>query len=156
MGVWIERIHSTDIQHIVCKGLKESESVSSSVTSDSLPMDCSPPVLCPWKSLGENTVRGSLSLLQGIFPRNQTWVSCIAGRFFTIWATSEAHVKHTGAYKKKWSEASWIHKSGTQQNHLHKEISSLDFSSRNNLYSSHTHSSLCVLPCSTYHCLLHM
>ena len=23
-------------------------------------------------------------------PRNQTWVSCIAGRFFTIWATREA------------------------------------------------------------------
>ena len=24
-------------------------------------------------------------------PRNQTWVSCIAGRFFAIWATREAH-----------------------------------------------------------------
>ena len=24
-------------------------------------------------------------------PRNQTWVSCIAGRFFTSWATSKAH-----------------------------------------------------------------
>ena len=24
-------------------------------------------------------------------PRNRTWVSCIAGRFFTSWATSEAH-----------------------------------------------------------------
>ena len=23
-------------------------------------------------------------------PRNQTWVSCIAGRFFTSWATKEA------------------------------------------------------------------
>ena len=23
-------------------------------------------------------------------PRDQTWVSCIAGRFFTIWATREA------------------------------------------------------------------
>ena len=23
------------------------------------------------------------------WPRNQTWVSCIAGRFFTIWATRE-------------------------------------------------------------------
>ena len=22
-------------------------------------------------------------------PRDQTWVSCIAGKFFTIWATSE-------------------------------------------------------------------
>ena len=25
-------------------------------------------------------------------PRNQTQVSCIAGRFFTIWATKEAHM----------------------------------------------------------------
>ena len=24
-------------------------------------------------------------------PRDQTWVSCIASRFFTIWATREAH-----------------------------------------------------------------
>ena len=24
-------------------------------------------------------------------PRNRTWVSCIAGRFFTSWATREAH-----------------------------------------------------------------
>ena len=32
-------------------------------------------------------------LLQGIFPtRNWTWVSCTAGRFFTIWATKEAHL----------------------------------------------------------------
>ena len=25
------------------------------------------------------------------WPRDQTWVSCIAGRFFTVWATGEAH-----------------------------------------------------------------
>ena len=24
------------------------------------------------------------------WPRNQTWVSCIIGRFFTVWATGEA------------------------------------------------------------------
>ena len=39
----------------------------------------------------KNTGVGSLSLLQSIFqPRNQTRVSCIAGRFFTSWATREA------------------------------------------------------------------
>ena len=27
-------------------------------------------------------------------PRDQTWVSCIAGRFFTIWATREAGIYH--------------------------------------------------------------
>ena len=35
----------------------------------------------PWNSPGQNTGVGSLSLLQGIFPTQQSnWVSCIAGR----------------------------------------------------------------------------
>ena len=38
----------------------------------------------PWNSPGQNTRVGSLSLLQGSSqPRDQTWVSRIAGRFFT-------------------------------------------------------------------------
>ena len=41
----------------------------------------------PWDSLGQNTGVGSLSRLQRIFP---TQVSCIAGGFFTSWATTEA------------------------------------------------------------------
>ena len=50
-----------------------------------------PRLLCPWNSPGKNTGVGSHSLLQGIFqPRDWTQVSCIAGRFFTIWATREA------------------------------------------------------------------
>ena len=41
----------------------------------------------------KNTGVGSLSLLQQIFqPRNQTRVSCIAGRFFTSWAVREGHI----------------------------------------------------------------
>ena len=31
-------------------------------------------------------------------PRNQTWVSCIPGRRFTVWATREAHIEEP--YKK--------------------------------------------------------
>ena len=60
------------------------------------PMDCSLPArpLCPWNSPGKNTGMGSHSLLQGIFPiwgsNPNLWVSRIAGRFFTIWATGEA------------------------------------------------------------------
>ena len=39
-----------------------------------------------------NTGVGNLSLIQRtIRPRNWTRVSCIAGRFFTSWATREAH-----------------------------------------------------------------
>ena len=30
--------------------------------------------------------------------RDQTWVSCIAGRFFTIWATREAQLELAGAW----------------------------------------------------------
>ena len=91
------------------------------------------PMDCPWNSLGQNTGVGSLSLLQGIFPtqesdpglphcrqilyqlshkgsprilewvaylfssgssrpKDRTRVSCIAGRFFTNWAISEARI----------------------------------------------------------------
>ena len=45
-------------------------------------------LLCPWDSPGKNTAVGCHSLLQEIFwPRDQTCVSCIAGRFLTVWAT---------------------------------------------------------------------
>ena len=58
------------------------------------PMDCSPP---------DSSVHGILQarMLECVdipfsrgssWPRNQTWVSYIAGRFFTIWATREAPV----------------------------------------------------------------
>ena len=47
--------------------------------------------LCPWDCPSKNTGVGCHFLLQGIFqPRDWTWVSCIAGRFFTICATREA------------------------------------------------------------------
>ena len=45
--------------------VKESESESHSVMSDSLP---SHGLYSPWDSPGQNTGVGSLSLLQGIFP----------------------------------------------------------------------------------------
>ena len=42
------------------------------------------------------------SLLQGILqPRDWTWVSCTAGRFFTIWATREAQCLITGSPGRK-------------------------------------------------------
>ena len=59
------------------------------------PMDCS---LCPWDSPGKNTGMGCHSLSrESSRPRDQNQVSCIAGRFFIIWATREAltvDVKH--------------------------------------------------------------
>ena len=58
---------------------------SRSVISDSLrPHE----LYSPWYSPGQNTAVGSLSLLQRIYPtRDRTQVSCIAGGFFTSWAT---------------------------------------------------------------------
>ena len=47
--------------------------------------------LCPWNSPGKNTgvcchfFSGGSS-----WPRGQTWVSCIEGRFSTVWAVGEA------------------------------------------------------------------
>ena len=47
-------------------------------------------LLCPWNFPGKNTGMGCYSLLQGSsWPRDWTlvsYVSCIAGRFFTHWA----------------------------------------------------------------------
>ena len=53
----------------------------------------------PWNSPGQNTGVGSLSLHQGSSqPKDQTQVSLIAGRFFTIWATREVHVTYVFKY----------------------------------------------------------
>ena len=49
-------------------------------------------LLCPWDSLGKSTRVGCHALLQGTFPtQGQTWVSCIEGRWFTMWTTREAY-----------------------------------------------------------------
>ena len=76
-------------------GGHRSESESRSVVSGSLwPHG----LYSPWNSPGQNTGVGTLSLFQGIFQfRDWTQVSRIAGRFFTSWATREAHytAKHT-------------------------------------------------------------
>ena len=55
--------------------------------------------LCPWESPGKNTGVGTHSLLQGIFP-DWDWirVSCIAGGFFTVWATREALLQETSIH----------------------------------------------------------
>ena len=69
------------------KQSKVKWSESRSVISDSLqPHE----LYSPWYSPGKNTAEGSLSLLQRIYPTSdRTKVSCIAGGFFTSWATRE-------------------------------------------------------------------
>ena len=64
---------------------------SRSVLSDSWrPHESLARLLCPWDSPGKNTGVGWHFLEKEILPRNQTRVSCVAGRFFTIWAMREA------------------------------------------------------------------
>ena len=48
-------------------------------------------LLCPWDSPGKNIGWAAIPFSRGSSrPRDQIWVFCIAGRFFTIWATEEA------------------------------------------------------------------
>ena len=65
--------HSMNVSNLV-KFLFESESVSHSVVSDSLqPHGVQPTrLLCPWNSPGRDTGVGSHSLLQGIFPTQES------------------------------------------------------------------------------------
>ena len=68
------------------------DSISCSVMSDSLwhHGPYSTRFFCPWNSPGKNTGVGCYFLLQGsLQPREQTRVSRIAGRFFTV-STREA------------------------------------------------------------------
>ena len=47
-------------------------------------------LLCPWNSPGKNAGVGAMPSSRGSFqPRDRGQVSLIAGRFFTIWTTSE-------------------------------------------------------------------
>ena len=53
-------------------------------------------LLCPWDFPGKKILEWvAISFSRGSFyPRDRTWVSCIVGRRFTIWATREVHTAH--------------------------------------------------------------
>ena len=74
----------------------EGESASCSTVSDSLrPHGLEPAtLLCAWDSPGKNTGVGCHSLLQRMFlTQESNPVFCIAGRYFTIWATRESFIE---------------------------------------------------------------
>ena len=58
------------------------------------PMDCSPPGSSVHRILQARTLEWvAIPFSRGSSrPRDWTWVSCIAGRFFTVWVTREALV----------------------------------------------------------------
>ena len=66
---------------------------SHSVVSDSLKPHGPTMLLHPWDFPGKSTGVGSFPLhfllQRSSQPRDRTWVSCIVGRRFTIWATRE-------------------------------------------------------------------
>ena len=41
------------------------------------------------------------------WPKDQTWVSCIAGRFLTLWATRETH-RHLIVIKSMYQRKYWV------------------------------------------------
>ena len=57
------------------------------------PMDYSPPSSSVHEILQTKILKWvSIPFSRGSSPpRDQTWVSCTAGRFFTVWASKEAH-----------------------------------------------------------------
>ena len=73
----------------------ESVTVKVLVTQSCLtfcdPMDCSPPGSSVWRILQARILEWvAISFSRGSsLPRYWIWVSCIAGRFFTVWATRE-------------------------------------------------------------------
>ena len=56
-----------------------------------------------WDSPGKNLERVAISFSRGSsWPRDRTQVSCIAGRFFTNWAMSEAQSRVKWVHNKHW------------------------------------------------------
>ena len=79
-------------------------------------MDCTR-LLCPWNSPGKNTaVSGAIPVSKGSSQtRDWTWVSHIAGRFFTIWTRVKelwlriyAHWGAPDAFGWSWSIRNWF------------------------------------------------
>ena len=71
----------------LCDHKEVTESVGLSVLSNSLqPHGLGPArLLCLWNSPGKNSGVVILFSRGSSQPRNQTWVSCLAGRFFATW-----------------------------------------------------------------------
>ena len=75
------------------KAIKKKSEVTQSYPTLCNPMDCRPPGSSVHGILQARILEWvAIPFSRGSFqPRDQTWVSCTAGRFFTIWAIREAH-----------------------------------------------------------------
>ena len=59
-------------------------------------------------------------------PRGQTWVRCIARRFFNIWATREAHIYMHKIHIKQYSQVFYVRKYKQKFHDWSKLIKSLN------------------------------
>ena len=70
-----------------------ARSIASVMSNSLLPHELWPTrLLCPWDSPGKNTGVEWVAIFfsrGSSWSRDQTWVSHILGRFFTLWATSQ-------------------------------------------------------------------
>ena len=94
---------SRDQPHVPCTGKADSLSLDHQVKLKVLVTQSCPTLCDPMDcSLPGSSVHGILQarILEWVAipvsggssqPRDQTWVSCIAGKFFTIWVIREAH-----------------------------------------------------------------
>jgi len=72
------------------------------------PMNCSPPGSPPCRGISQARMLEwvAIPFSFGSFqPRDWTWVSCTAGRFFIVWATRETPEKHRCCKIKEWTLA---------------------------------------------------
>ena len=105
-------IYTSGTQNQPCHIIKEkSESVSCSVMFNSLR-----PLWTMGRSSPGSSVHGilqarilewvAISFARGSsWTRNQTWVSCITGRFFTIWTTTEAPDNYLWNWMYLWKNS---------------------------------------------------
>ena len=99
---WGHRVgHNVTTEH-VC--MCECVLVTQSCLTPCDPLDCSPPDYSIHRILQARMLEQvAIPFPKGSSqPRDQTSVSCIAGRFFTVWVTREAHIE------KKFPYETWI------------------------------------------------
>ena len=81
------------VSSVLAHSLKQVVLVSQLCPTLCYPMDCSSPGSCVYGFLQARILEWvAFPFSNGSsWPRDRSWVSCIAGRFFTIWAGTQFH-----------------------------------------------------------------
>ena len=75
------------------------------------PMDCSPPGSSVHRILRARILEWvAISFSRGSFwLRDQTWISCIVGKHFTVWATSKVNFRSDQINRSVMSDSLWAY-----------------------------------------------